>query len=276
MKKHFFVLIAVFLLFFTRSSFAFDFEVILDESPIEQGKTFAVYVEPGDKLSGVTGTFLGREIPFYQVGDKYRGLFGVPADAPAGITYLSVRAVDKKGAILDEEVAVNVIKGKFRKDVFSVPKAKAKLMAPEIIQDDWQKIAALVVQENEDQYWSGKFQLPASGRISMPFGQHKGVDISAKIGTPVGASNAGRVVLAEKLLSHGNTVVIDHGQGIFSIYLHLDRIQVAVGQQVEKGQLIGTVGNTGISTGPHLHFGLSVHDVRVDPLQWIEGRITND
>jgi murein DD-endopeptidase MepM/ murein hydrolase activator NlpD len=100
--------------------------------------------------------------------------------------------------------------------------------------------------------------------------QHKGVDLSGAPGTPVKAPNGGRVVLSRALKVHGNTVVLDHGQGILSILNHLQDRLLHEGQRVEKGSLVGHVGSTGMVTGPHLHWGLSVAGVRVDPLSWVQ------
>jgi murein DD-endopeptidase MepM/ murein hydrolase activator NlpD len=89
--------------------------------------------------------------------------------------------------------------------------------------------------------------------------------LTAATGTPIRASNRGRVTLAKDLYSSGNAVFIDHGQGVHSTYLHLSRIDVAVGDIVEHGQVIGLAGATGRVTGPHLHWGVRVLDARVDP-----------
>ncbi|WP_457627649.1 M23 family metallopeptidase [Persephonella sp.] len=113
--------------------------------------------------------------------------------------------------------------------------------------------------------------------ISTPFGAkriingkkrsiHWGTDFAAPEGTPVYATLSGRVVLAQELYYTGKTVIINHGLGLFSLYAHLSRINVREGQQVKGGQLIGNVGSTGRSTGPHLHFGIYINRLRVDPV----------
>ena len=118
-------------------------------------------------------------------------------------------------------------------------------------------------------------------RISSPFGGrrfingrpagvHKGVDFAAPKGTPVLATLSGKVVLAGYLPLTGNTVIIDHGWGLMSLYAHLSEIKVKYGQFVKQGQIIGKVGSTGRSTGPHLHFGIYLNDVAVDPLEFLK------
>jgi len=132
-------------------------------------------------------------------------------------------------------------------------------------------------------YYEAKaiFPLKVYKRISSPFGVrryingrfvgfHKGVDISAPLGTPVYSTLSGRVVLARYLPLTGNTVVVDHGWGLMSLYAHLSEIDVKEGKFVKQGQIIGKVGSSGRSTGPHLHFGVYLNDVAVDPLQFLK------
>lgn len=130
----------------------------------------------------------------------------------------------------------------------------------------------------------GGFVLPTDGRVNPNFGRrrifndqprspHSGVDISSAHGTPVKASNSGRVVLARGLYYAGNTVVIDHGLGVFSIYLHFSRMLVEEGELVRKGESIGEVGATGRVTGPHLHWSVRIRGSRVDPLSWLDLRM---
>lgn len=137
-----------------------------------------------------------------------------------------------------------------------------------------------------EKFWNGPFLRPNRGRVSTVFGvrryyngvfateyYHRGVDYAGGSGSPVTAPAAGRVRLvgieSEGFRVHGNTVGIDHGQGVLSIFLHLSRINVKEGDLVVPGQRIGAVGSTGASTGPHLHWGLYIHGVAVDPVPWL-------
>lgn len=116
--------------------------------------------------------------------------------------------------------------------------------------------------------------------ISMPFGstinpggyefEHKGIDYPAPFGTPVLAAQDGTVTEADYSMEHGNYVLIDHGDGYSTIYAHLEEIETEVGAAVRKGDEIGTVGSSGRSTGPHLHFGLFVNGEAVDPEEYWE------
>jgi len=125
--------------------------------------------------------------------------------------------------------------------------------------------------------FAGGFAWPARGRISGVFGSHRiyngtpgsahsGLDVAAGAGTPLRAPAAGIITFAAPdLYLTGGTVLIDHGHGLSSVFLHLSRIDVETGQHVEQGDVFGAVGATGRATGPHMHWGLNWHDVRLDP-----------
>jgi hypothetical protein len=122
----------------------------------------------------------------------------------------------------------------------------------------------------------GAFERPHAGEMAPNFGEkrvynnvprstHAGVDIAAPFGSPVRASNSGRVVLAKDLYFSGKTVIIDHGLGLFTFYCHFSSLKVSRGETVKKGQVIALAGSTGRSTGPHLHWGVKLQNARVDP-----------
>ncbi len=129
--------------------------------------------------------------------------------------------------------------------------------------------------------WRGAFEVPVPGELSSPFGtrrvfngelrsHHSGVDFRAKTGDPIHSANAGKVRLAKDLFYSGNAVVVDHGAGVFTSYSHLSKIEVSVGQTVHKGQILGLIGATGRASGPHLHWGVKVNSVSVNPLPFIQ------
>lgn len=132
-------------------------------------------------------------------------------------------------------------------------------------------------------YYDEPFVLPTKGRLTTEFGEsrtvngaatsyrHNGIDIGAPKGEEVLATNSGKIVLAYNLILTGNTIIIDHGEGIFSVYEHLDTMSILEGDIVEQGQVIGTVGSTGFSTGPHLHFMISYFDINLEPGYFIYG-----
>jgi murein DD-endopeptidase MepM/ murein hydrolase activator NlpD len=135
----------------------------------------------------------------------------------------------------------------------------------------------------EAPHWSGRFQPPAEAEVSGVFGsarvfngvkksQHEGLDFRVTTGTPVAATNNGTVLLARPLYFEGNCVMIDHGQGLITLYLHLSEFKVKEGDAVEKGQIIGLSGGTGRATAPHLHFAVRWRGEYLDPRTLLELR----
>lgn len=156
---------------------------------------------------------------------------------------------------------------------------------PEGTDREFDRVDAFKAIVSPDKFWNGPFLRPNEGEITTVYGvqryyngefaedyYHRGVDYAGGIGSAVVAPAAGRVALvgrvAEGFELHGNTVGIDHGQGVLSIFIHLSRIDVKEGDTVKPGQLLGGVGDTGIATGPHLHWGLYVNGECVDPVPW--------
>lgn len=132
-------------------------------------------------------------------------------------------------------------------------------------------------QIDSEKLWDGNFMLPLGNALSTPFGTkriinnetvsiHRGLDMQGQEGEPIYAANRGRVVLTEELFFGGDTLILDHGQGIFSIYMHLSGFTVSPGDIVAKEDVIGFVGSSGRSSGPHLHFGVKVGNISVNPL----------
>lgn len=137
-----------------------------------------------------------------------------------------------------------------------------------------------------EKLWEGTFSMPVEGEVTTDFAEiryvnnelsssrHSGLDIAAPLGTEIKAPNNGVVTFAmEGLLSPGNTVVVDHGMGLFTSYYHMDTLAVKKGQKISKGDVIGTVGTTGFSTGPHLHYAVSIFNIYVNPYQTLSGII---
>ena len=124
------------------------------------------------------------------------------------------------------------------------------------------------------------FDRPVPGRQSSPFGvrrffngeernPHSGLDFAASTGTPIKAPAAGKVILVGDYFFNGKTVFVDHGQGLISMFCHLSAIDVAVGQEIPRGGVLGKVGSTGRATGPHLHWNVSLNGSRIDPAIFI-------
>ena len=132
-----------------------------------------------------------------------------------------------------------------------------------------------------DREWDGTFAAPADAAISDVYGsqrifngkaqrEHQGLDFRVPTGTPVAAMNSGTVLLARFLYFEGNCVVIDHGQGLLTLYFHLSEFKVKEGDQVKRGQIVGLSGGTGRATGPHLHVAVRLQGIYLDPARLIQ------
>ncbi|MEK8130414.1 M23 family metallopeptidase [Paenibacillus filicis] len=144
------------------------------------------------------------------------------------------------------------------------------------IDADQQKINAARSKSQPEFLFQGPFVVPVEGILTTPYGytryvngkfsgSHMAIDLAAKEGTPIKATNDGIVALADSLYLTGNSIYLDHGMGLFSQYAHLSKLNVKTGDRVKKGDIIGLVGTTGFSTGPHLHFTFWVHNVQANP-----------
>ncbi len=175
----------------------------------------------------------------------------------------------------------------FEVERFDMPEEtiNATMNVPGASQDYKEKMGVLAEERYIvwDKLWDGTFIQPVDGVITSSFGlyryingattasRHQGIDIAAPEGTPVPASNSGQVVFADFVIMTGNTVVIEHGAGLKTIYMHLSELDCSAGDFVEKGDIIGLVGTTGYSTGPHLHFEVRIGTQSVSPWPLIEG-----
>lgn len=255
---------------------------------VVQGKTLMVIAEPNEPVSNVEGTISGKGMVFYRNRDSYRLLVGIPVWEEPGQYVLNIAAEDRAGNRYQREEMIQVVRGRFRKSgVVNLPSSKKHLLTDtEARRQNEDRLSLGFSQTRAEQIWEDVSVKPTEGVVSSGFGDqrlynngvmasiHTGIDIANDTGTPIKASNSGFVTLAEELPIHGNCIVIDHGQGVFSLYSHLDRIDVNKGELVNRGQIIGEIGTTGQSTGPHLHWGIRVNGVYVDPSEWTERDFT--
>jgi murein DD-endopeptidase MepM/ murein hydrolase activator NlpD len=200
-------------------------------------------------------------------GAVYRALIGVPANLTPGGHTLSVGEIEKKIQVKSAGFPIQSIR---------LPSSKNNFISSPGEEEAVQLAKSTVSSE---QMWTGKFQRPSNARTSSAFGLrrrvngkllpdyfHSGLDYAGGLGSPVTATQRGRVIIAKNgWRLHGNTVAIDHGQGIVSFYIHLSKILVKPGQIVEAGQQIGKIGATGRASGPHLHFSVYVNGDATNP-----------
>lgn len=200
-----------------------------------------------------------------------------------GIKILSLTFNHDDGSTTRGSMTINVAKRSYETISFTLPVSKTELLDKEVQDNTWELINNAKSNPNPESLWEGAFIVPAVGEETLGFGDllkingkysgsHFGLDWANVEGTTVHASNAGIVTLANWTPSYGNTIVIDHGQNVFTMYLHLSALKVTAGQSVQKGELIGLMGSTGVATGSHLHFTHFIGDIIVDSEEWLDGK----
>jgi len=249
--------------------------------PVAQGATLAVVVHTTEPVT-LEGRLFEQEVRFAEEEGVYYGLVGVHVFTEPGLYELELSAVDSAGQSTAITTGVVVEAGRFSYERIDLPASRTSLLDPAAIAAEHGRLDAIRPTFTLERHWDGPFQRPCVGNISAYFGAHRayeggpytsyhsGVDFRAPAGTPVVAPAGGTVVLADALVVRGNVVIIDHGWGVLTGYWHLSSIEVQVGQRVAPGDLIGKVGNTGLSTGAHLHWEVWVGGVSVNGLQWLE------
>jgi murein DD-endopeptidase MepM/ murein hydrolase activator NlpD len=192
-------------------------------------------------------------------------------------TYLPISMDTKPGTYTIQGQSLRVKSKSFETDRLTVTKAQEAMKQDTTrINADQQKINAARSKSDPVFASTEPFMIPVEGRLSTPYGytryvngkfdgSHTAIDLAAPTGTPVKATNAGRVVLADMLYLTGNSIYIDHGMNLFTQYAHMSKLLVKTGDIVKKGDVIGLVGTTGFSTGPHLHFTFWVGNNPVNP-----------
>jgi murein DD-endopeptidase MepM/ murein hydrolase activator NlpD len=254
--------------------------VLLSTTTLMPGETLRVEVDGPIASVKPQATFMGKMYPFYIVGpNAQRALMGMRLDADPGSYDLVVKTTDGK-LTESERHAIRISTKTFKTENVNFSKTKTELMKAE--RRESKIIGKNKMYLSRDQQWESLFMYPVEGPVigeygikrlrngTIPAGFHKGVDLRAAKGTPLLAANSGTVMLASNFRAHGKTVLLNHGQGVMTIYLHMDSIAVRVGQKVRKGEMLGKVGSTGLSTAPHVHYQVFVHGVPVDPAQWVQ------
>jgi len=268
-------------------------------APLRAGDELALsyragLIQPGDVLhlavtapvtaTAVSATWHERPIPFVRDADGvWRALLGVDVAAPTGEKTLFVTATSGAGAPITTAQTVTISPKAVRTRRLRVnPKfvIPPKSALPRI-ERETALLNELFAQPPSPRQWAPDAVRPVAGvNVSgfgvrsvlngQPRGPHAGLDLAAGTGTPVYAPTAGTVIYAREFYFSGNTVIVDHGQGLLSTMAHLSAFDVKEGERVAKGALLGKVGATGRVTGPHLHWAVRLHGDRVDPLKLLE------
>ncbi len=222
--------------------------------------------------------FDAQLITAFPYRSEWRAAIPVPRSAHAGAHQLTMQVAT---TTIDRTVSVR--RGRARTITFPVPK-KLGITARELTKNlstANNVINTSTAAVSETTRFSEPFGLPLKDNrmISSRFGEvrttgserivHLGTDFAARKGSAVGAINAGVVVNAYADPVYGNSVIVDHGRGTYSLYLHLDTMRVTFGDSLKKGSVIGTVGDSGLASAPHLHLSVKINGISVDPLQFI-------
>ncbi len=251
--------------------------------PLQQGSVMEITVRASQPVS-LTGRFGNWNIAFALDGDRYIGLVGVGAHPVSGVMpglhSVVITGTDEGGqpAVVTANVQINP--GHFNSESIVLSPDRQQLLDPNLVAAENAKLYATWSVFNPRRYWNGPFRVPVDHftKISSPFGTrrsygggpltsyHEGTDFAVPASTPVYAPADGVVMIAEPLAVRGNAIVIDHGWGVYSGLYHLSEFKVVAGQQVKQGDLVGLSGNTGLSTGAHLHWDIRIRGLNVDAL----------
>jgi murein DD-endopeptidase MepM/ murein hydrolase activator NlpD len=271
-----------------------EVELKVGAPPFSQGSLILATVRSQKAMREVTGKWNERNIYFWE-GDssvavrggvhtyQSQALLGVDLEKAPGDYELLVSATTENGEHAECIATLAVRAGKFATESLTVQKqfVEPNEQQAQRAVAEQEKLRQIFDHITPEKLWHGPFRLPLSGGVrgtnfgkrrtlnGQPRSPHTGADFPAPTGTPIRATQSGRVVLAEELYFSGNTVIIDHGLGIYSLYGHLSATDVTVGDAVKAGAVIGKVGATGRVTGPHLHWGVTVNKARVNPLQLV-------
>jgi murein DD-endopeptidase MepM/ murein hydrolase activator NlpD len=245
---------------------------VVPEEPA-QGDIVRVTMNLPKGAKGGTVTFLGRTYPGFVTGGLLNVYVGIDMDTDPGahpIKYdfgvdSGAREITVKTKLFDTERLT--VASKYT-DLDEATQAR--------VSAETERLTLIWAETSPQRLWNKSFVKPALGPNGSPFGlrrffngqprsPHSGLDIKAPEGSEVYASNAGKVVLAGELFFTGNTVIVDHGFGLYTLYAHLQRVDVAEGDEIERSQRLGLVGQTGRVTGPHLHWAAKLGGARVDP-----------
>ena len=268
---------------FVSSAFALHVTVVGDE--VGNGKTALIKLAKEKGIVYKTIRFEKKNIkifpnPFNE-GEYYALLpvsyYDRPSQKRVQIFYI------QNGKTKHKNILLKIKDAKYKKETLHVSSAKVNPQRPDVkkrIAKEHNEAMKIYHTVTNKSYLHSKFILPMQSEITSAFGTariyngslkgyHSGTDFRAKMGSPIIASNAGRVVLVKKRFYSGGTVIIDHGEGIYTCYFHMSKFHVQEKQFVKKGELLGLSGKSGRVTGPHLHFSARIDGVQVDPLQLI-------
>ena len=248
--------------------------------PAIQGQTLSVQIST-TVLASLNGSWMDVPLTFFPHKEHEAALVGIDALGETGIYSLVVTATAVEGSLATFSQPLPVVSGEYATENIVVSDETAAAMTSEIVLEESKQLEQLFSTWTESALWNGYWGIPTAGDVTSAFGTrrtynipngsayHTGTDFGTSVGSPVFSPTDGVVVFSEPLIVRGNVIIIDHGWGVMSGYWHLSASHVNVGQSVVQGQHIGDIGNTGLSTGPHLHWEMRVGGQPVNGMQWV-------
>ena len=276
---------------------AFGPPVGAQEPPVVRALLSAAASGPGDVVrldvtctcesADISATVFGRPVRLARTGDRWQGLIGIDLEVKPGRYVIEIAIARPEYGAIGSSQMLTVTDKSYPIRRLRVAPAFVDPPASEVarIQQEAAALQTIFEITASPRQWRGAFQAPVADSPNSSFGSrsvyngqarspHSGTDFGAKAGTPVAAPAAGIVALARPLYFTGNTVVLDHGEGLYSLLAHLQEIGVKEGDHVTLGHVVGRVGGTGRVTAPHLHWSVRLNNARVDPLSLLA--ITRD
>lgn len=261
--------------------------VSLSISPAKviQGEPVKIIVNGFNSPSNIQAlTFDGEPLSVFVDEDKITALVGIDFHKKPGVYPVVLTLND--GRIIEEKIKVG--QRDVAKSNFDIPEQlggntpEAEHTLTDSLAKDTAVINSVIATTGPEKLWDGEFRLPLDGpsTVTDVYGysrqtgsvslSHQGTDFRASEGTPVYAMNSGKVAFSGTFRNYGHTVIIDHGLGLMTAYMHLSETKVPLDKIVEKGDLIALSGNTGYSLGPHLHLSVRIDGLTIDPMKFLE------
>ena len=269
-------------------------KIYSDPSPFYAGKVGNIYITSRDELSIIESKLLGSTRPivkFFEVKNNnknvkvYKSTFGIYVGAQdKNYKFESeIKLKDKTTLFVALSIKLDFTPPPPKpSQIQGVTKTMQNIISnPQKSKEERELLQKVYTTYTKTNYADNVYIIPAQGRYSSKFGAfrgytrdyaryHQGFDIANTNGSPIYAANNGVVVVSRELFVRGNCVVIDHGEGIYSSYFHMSKLIAKEGQYVKKGELIGLIGSTGMSTGPHCHWEMRAGNITFDPLSILD------
>jgi murein DD-endopeptidase MepM/ murein hydrolase activator NlpD len=253
--------------------------IVAEARAIQPGELVVLTVTTSEPVDGVRGEAFARPLAAYRITEtRWRALVGIDLAVKPGAHTISIAAGPTSAPVrATHRLVVRVKQFPTRRLTVSPDYVDPPATVLARIEAEARQLAEMWAGSGDTPLWRGAFTAPVPERANSAFGSrsifngqprspHGGADFPSPAGTPVRAPNAGRIVLARDLYYTGQTVAVDHGLGLISLFAHLQALGVAEGASVEGGQVLGQVGSTGRVTGAHLHWTVRANGARIDPL----------